>query len=98
MHIAARLVPCSPESASQNFGYHGCDIVVRELSPLGFEADSRHDLTSGTLVRLRLPGAGAMLARVDRCEGSKLLASFLNPVSHARLGMTVGMARATQAA
>ncbi len=98
MHIAARLVPCTPEAVGSGFGYHGCDIVVRELSPSGFEADSRHNVIGGTLVRLRLPGSGSMLARVDKCEGSRMQASFLNPISQSRLGMTLGLGQASRAA
>jgi hypothetical protein len=98
MHIAARLVPCTPEAVNTGFGYHGCDIIVRELSSSGFAADSRHSLVSGTLVRLRLPGSGAMLARIKSCEGSRMVASFLNPVSRSRLGMTLGMTQDSCAA
>jgi hypothetical protein len=53
-----RVTPPSPTAS-----FHGRNIVVRELSESGFEADSIHDFPVGSLVRIRLPGAGAALAR-----------------------------------
>jgi hypothetical protein len=94
MYIAARLALCATASAP-GVGFHGSDIVVRALSPTGFQAESRAAHTIGEIVRLRLPGAGAMLARIDEAGEGRLSASFLNPVGNSRLGMTLGMARAT---
>jgi hypothetical protein len=102
MHIAARLamqncgeartgsgpvsfVPHSPAAA-----YHGRNIVIRSLSEQGFEADSVDDYPIGALVRLRLPGAGAVLARVTDVADGQVKGSFVNPVGSGRLAMAVG--------
>ncbi len=97
MYIAARLALCATATAP-GVGYHGCNIVVRELSQTGFVADARLEVTAGELVRLRLPGAGAMLARIEKNNDGSVAASFLNPVSYSRLGLTLGMTRALQPA
>ncbi len=102
MHIAARLamqncggvpkgpgpvsfVPHSPAAA-----YHGRNVVIRSLSEQGFEADSSDDYPVGSLVRLRLPGAGAVLARVTEAADGQIKASFVNPVGSGRLAMAIG--------
>jgi hypothetical protein len=101
MYIAARLAmqsPCERRDEERvtavpptpTASFHGRNIVVRELSENGFEADSIHDFPVGSLVRIRLPGAGAALARITDAEPGKLCASFVNPVGRARLAMTLG--------
>ncbi len=102
MHIAARLamqncggtakgsgpvsfVPHSPAAA-----YHGRNIVIRSLTEQGFAADSSDDYPIGALVRLRLPGAGAMLARVTGAADGQITGMFVNPVGPTRLAMAVG--------
>ncbi len=97
MYIAARLALCATASAP-GVGFHGSDIVIRELSPTGFVADSRSPVPSGELVRLKLPGAGSLLARTEQASDGQLAATFLNPISVNRLGMTLGMGHATKAA
>jgi hypothetical protein len=79
-------------------GYHGYDVVVRTLSEHDFEADMATDLPKGALVRLRLPGAGMMVAHVIRSQRGRLCARFVNPVSPARLGKTLGWMAATASA
>ncbi|MFM7027787.1 MAG: hypothetical protein ACKOXK_03810 [Chakrabartia sp.] len=76
--------------------FHGCDVLVRQISEMGFEADLGATLCEGALVRLRLPGAGAMIARVRESAGGRLVADFVNPVSAARLGKTLGFANLVQ--
>ncbi len=66
---------------------------MSNISELGFEAKFSLPLKRGALVRLRLPGAGAMLAKVSSCQKGVLKAEFVNPVSPARLGKTLGMSR-----
>ncbi len=95
MYIAARMALCAAGSMS-GFGYDGCNIVIRELDEAGFVAEAQCAVTGGSLVRVKLPGAGSMLARIDRVTKRGIRASFLNPVSASRLGMTLGMARAIQ--
>ena len=96
MRIAGRLalhsaLPVQDLGPVQGSGYHGCDVVVRHISSDGFEADLTTAIPAGALVRLRLPGAGVMLARVGETRQGSLSAAFLNPVNPARLGMTMGM-------
>lgn len=104
MYIAGRLALQSPSGAvlPQSDGriaphpdilsFHGCDVVVRTICEQGFEADLATPLAQGALVRLRLPGAGAMLARVTRSDSGRIAADFVNPVPAARLDKTIGMA------
>lgn len=86
-----RLAP-SPNILS----FQGCDIVVRQIDQTGFEADLQTKLVKGALVRLRLPGAGVMIARVRESACGRLIADFVNPVSPNRLGKTLGMAVVSQ--
>ncbi len=79
-----------PQFNSQIMGYHGCDVVVCAISESGFEAEIKGEVPAGALVRLRLPGAGVIVARVIETGASRLSAAFLNPVSQARLRMTLG--------
>ncbi|NBR31397.1 MAG: hypothetical protein EBS87_00825 [Sphingomonadaceae bacterium] len=104
MHIAGRLALQSPACAvlpqretgiapnPDILSFHGCDIVVRHITEHGFEAELSTKLVEGALVRLRLPGAGAMIARVTASRCGHLVADFVNPVSASRLGKTLGMA------
>lgn len=78
---------------SDILSFQGCDIVVSDISESGFEASLAISLEKGALVRLRLPGAGAMLAKVVACRKGTIKAEFVNPVSAARLGKTLGMSR-----
>ncbi|MFM5915463.1 MAG: hypothetical protein ACKOPR_12125 [Chakrabartia godavariana] len=105
MRIAGRLAlqtpsgimaaPCETQSRLKKdiLSFHGCDVVVSAISEAGFEATLALQLEAGALVRLRLPGAGALLARVIDCAKGRLRAEFVNPVSAARLGKTLGMSR-----
>jgi hypothetical protein len=90
MRIAGRLALQSA-SPSVGLGYHGCDVFVCKMNGQGFEAELTTAIPKGSLVRLRLPGAGTMLARVAKSHGGVLKADFVNPVSMARLNMTVGL-------
>lgn len=108
MYIAGRLALQSPSGAMlpQSAGriaphpdilsFHGCDVVVRTINQDGFEADLSTPLMTGALVRLRLPGAGAMLARVTRSDSGRIAADFVNPVPAGRLDKTIGMATRVQ--
>lgn len=105
MRIAGRLALQTPTGLagvsdvedirlkSDILSFHGCDIVVSAISEAGFEATLSVPLAKGALVRLNLPCAGAMLARVTSHRGSRMKAEFINPVSAARLGKTLGMSR-----
>ena len=103
MRIAGRLAlqpadwdrqPDRAEDSARVCGYHGVDVIVHALSELIFEAELAADLPLGALVRLRLPGAGMMVAHVERSRGGHMRGKFVNPVSAARLGKTLGYAQA----
>jgi hypothetical protein len=79
------VTPPSPAAA-----YHGRNVVIRSISENGFEADSVDHYPVGALVRLRLPGVGAVLARVTDAEDGQVKAAFVNPVGPSRLAMAVG--------
>jgi hypothetical protein len=72
-------------------GYHGCDVLVHSITESGFTASVDAEIPSGAVVRLRLPGAGMMVARVSQCAEGQVSAHFINPVPAARLRMTLGM-------
>jgi hypothetical protein len=106
MRIAARLALHAPQqgcgaldeyvrgpASKYLLGYHGCDILVRDISESGFSADVDAEIPLGAVVRLRLPGAGVIVARVADCSAGRVSAVFVNPVSAARLRMTLGMGR-----
>lgn len=104
MHIAGRLALQTPSGLSAApcdgsrlktdiLSFHGCDVVVSDISETGFEASLALQLQKGALVRLRLPGAGALIAKVVSCRKGMVRAEFVNPVSAARLGKTLGMSR-----
>ena len=104
MRIAGRLalqsaddlnsLPDSAGDPTRMCGYHGVDVIVHALSEHIFEAELAADLPLGALVRLRLPGAGMMVAHVERSRGGHMRGKFVNPVSAARLGKTLGYAQA----
>jgi hypothetical protein len=78
-------------------GYHGMDVVVCTLSEFDFEAELEAELPTGALVRLRLPGAGMMVAHVERSRAGRISAKFVNPVGSARLCKTLGFVQAKAA-
>jgi hypothetical protein len=94
MYMCARLAPCSG-STSFHSGYHGLDIIVRHLSEAGFEADARFDVTPGQIVRLKLPGAGAVIARITEAGESFLRGEFVNGLAASRLRLALGMGSAS---
>lgn len=78
-------------SASHKVGYHGHDVVIHELSPTGFAAASAVRVPKGSVVRLRVPGAGMMIAKIVSSKTGALRGEFINPVSPSRLRMTLGI-------
>lgn len=104
MRIAGRLAwqPTvnsgkQPDVDQRLCGYHGMDVVVCTLSEFDFEAELEAELPTGALVRLRLPGAGMMVAHVERSRAGRLSAKFVNPVGIARLGKTLGFGQSKAA-
>ncbi len=101
MTVAARLAHHgAPPSTSRHLSsgsesirpdYHGSNVVLRQLSPSGFVADPSEGFESGCFVRLRLPGAGVLVAKLVKANRRQLSGEFVNPVSAARLGMVLGI-------
>jgi hypothetical protein len=105
MRIAARLALQRPlpddrrtpretvamPTTMRALGYHGIDVIVRTISPQGFSADANGDFPPGSYVRLRLPGIGAVHARIIWNEGRQIGGEFLNVVEPSRLGRIVGL-------
>jgi hypothetical protein len=71
--------------------YHGTNVLLRQLSPKGFVADPNASFKSGAFVRLRLPGAGVMVAKLVKANRRQLSGEFVNPVSASRLSMVLGL-------
>lgn len=90
MYLCARI---APTTGAHNMveGFHGRDIIVRALSGTGFEAESRFSLEPNMIVRLRLPGAGNVLARVLECLDGLVRGEFINPLGENRLRMALAM-------
>jgi hypothetical protein len=92
LHDNATISPVAFGASAQPplCGYHGADIVLHRLDESGFAASFGHIVPTDSIVRLRLPGSGMMLAKVvSHCEGT-LRADFLNPVPQSRLRKTFG--------
>lgn len=106
MRIAARMalerpLPCdrrapreavNVQTTMRALGYHGIDVVIRTISSNGFMAEAEGEFPPGSFVRLRLPGLGAVHARVVWADGRQLGGEFLNAVQPARLGRILGVA------
>jgi hypothetical protein len=107
MQIAARLavnVPASDDRRARRqvldapstmslVGYHGHDVVVRDLSELGFKAQTDQRIKRGAIVRLRLPGLGVVLGRIIWSRMGHVGGEFVNPISASRLQMVLGIRR-----
>ncbi len=104
MQIAARLAVHAPAPDTRRakrtpvavvadmrlLGYHGFDVVVRDISELGFKVESPVKVTTGSIVRLRLPGLGMLLGKVVWNRSGCLGGEFINPVSPSRLRLVLG--------
>lgn len=107
MQIAARLAiqgpatdqrravrfPVSMETDMRQIGYHGFDVVVRDISALGFKVETPIRIKVKTLVGLRLPGIGMVLGRVAWCRKGCVGGEFVNPIPEQRLRQVVGYPR-----
>jgi hypothetical protein len=107
MQIAARLaiqgpladqrralrVPVSMMADMRLTGYHGFDVVVRDISTLGFKVESSVGVKAKTLIGLRLPGLGMVLARVAWNRKGHIGGAFVNPIPPSRLHTLIGYPR-----
>jgi hypothetical protein len=93
-HHGAQPVQSGPSRSGSDMirpDYHGTNVLLRQLSPNGFVADPNSSFQSGAFVRLRLPGAGVMVAKLVKADRRQLSGEFVNPLSASRLGMVLGI-------
>lgn len=90
MHIAAKMavdIPASNRRRAEReavevsttlraSGHHGLDVVIRNISTLGFMADADGEFEPGDQVRVRLPSLGTVSARVAWTRESQIGAEF----------------------
>ncbi len=107
--LAVHAIPCvngvaaaSDASASERKSiaappsdFFGKNVMLFELSTAGFVATVEDRYQRGSVVRLRVPGAGMLLARVLSMRAGRLRGEFVNPVSPARLRLALGMTDST---
>jgi hypothetical protein len=93
-NLHGRGFTAPPNADNRLYGYHGVDVVVCSLSERGFEAELAAEVPCGSLVRLRLPGAGMIVAKVEGAQSGRLRAAFINPVNPSRLGKALGLGSA----
>lgn len=72
-------------------GYHGFDVIIRNISELGFMAETGNDLVEGCYVRLRLPCVGTVHARISWAKGGQVGGEFVNAVNPLRLRLVMGI-------
>ena len=71
-------------------GYHGGDIIIVDLSESGFKAHTANHIPPKSLVRLKVPGLGIVLARIVWSRNGDLGGEFVNPVGEGRLRLVPG--------
>lgn len=87
---AERLAVCA-SATMRALGYHGIDVVLRDISGEAFMAETSDAVAPGSLVRLRIPGLGAVLARIVWSKPGHVGGSFFNPVNDGQLRRIVGI-------
>lgn len=71
-------------------GFHGDDVVVIDLSEVGFQARVGNHIPPRSLVRLRVPGLGMVVARIVWSRNGGIGGEFVNPVGEGRLRLVPG--------
>ncbi len=71
-------------------GYHGGDIIIIELSETGFKAHTAIHIPPKSLVRLKVPGLGIVLAHIVWSRNGNIGGAFVNPVGEGRLRLVPG--------
>lgn len=112
MHIAAKMavdIPASNRRRAEReqievsttlraSGHHGLDIVIRNISTLGFMADSGdQDFVPGDHVRVRLPAIGTVAARVAWARDGQIGAEFETEIDLQRLRSVLAVTGAAPA-
>lgn len=102
--LAVHAVPCKDGVATTDLAnavsgkhrlappsdFFGKSVTLFELTTSGFVATVQDQYQRGSVVRLRIPGAGMLLARVLSMRAGRLRGEFVNPVSPARLRLALG--------
>lgn len=66
-------------------GVHSLEIVVRNISTLGFMADATGDFATGDRVRVRLPSLGTVTARLVWARGGQIGCEFDQEIDLSKL-------------
>lgn len=98
MRIAARMALQSAHGeegrglpAIRAQGYDGIDVVVGAISERGFTAETSATFPPQAFVRLKLPGVGAVYARIVSATAGRVAGEFVTPLATARLQRTIGL-------
>lgn len=91
---AAPRVAVRAPATMRALGYHGTDVLVRDISGEGFRAETRARFMPGSYVRLRIPGLGALHARIVWAKDDQVGGAFVNPVEPGRLNRIIGLGAA----
>jgi len=86
----AERAPVAMHAMMRAIGYHGIDVIVSEISALGFTAEVKDRFPPQSFVRLKLPGIGSVYAEVVWSKGGRLGGKFVTPIAPARLQRTLG--------
>lgn len=99
MRIAARMALQSAHGDEgrgrpglRALGYDGIDVVVGAISEHGFTAETSATFPPQAFVRLKLPGVGAVYARIVSANAGRVAGEFVTPIAPARLQRTLGLA------
>lgn len=103
MRIAARMAlqggaDDRGRPAARALGYDGIDVVVGAISEHGFTAHTSVPFPPDAFVRLKLPGVGAVYARIVSAAAGSVAGEFVTPIAPARLQRTIGLTPAFAAA
>lgn len=96
MRIAARMAlqggaEDRGRPAARAIGYDGIDVVVGAISERGFTAETSVAFPPEAFVRLKLPGVGAVYARIVSAAQGHVAGEFVTPLAPARLQRTIGL-------
>jgi hypothetical protein len=111
MHIAAKMavdIPASNRRRAERqavevsttlraSGHHGIDVVIRNISTLGFMADVSAEFEPGDQVRVRLPSLGTVAARVAWAREGQIGAEFETEIDLQRLRAVLAVTGAAPA-
>jgi hypothetical protein len=74
--------------------HHGSDVLLVNISPLGFMVREYGETPKGAIVRLALPRLGQVSAKVVWSLGGRVGAEFIKPIDHYAYMAMLNAARA----